>query len=137
MPEDAVERIEFYIGNDRGKLKDQGVAGETFKDGKLRVGHMIRENNKWTCREYSSYINFTDRRFLPYESLVCVPIPKFTLKPSSGETIGVICFDSKHPATFDNPGAHQLLEALGNRVGAALSIYWQNCSGGLESEPGN
>jgi hypothetical protein len=123
-----IERTAFYIGNDENKVKkERGVAGATYMDGKIRVAHMVKKGDKWGC-EHDGYIHFENRTITPYRAFVSVPIVKVPLNRSEKqqrETIGVVCFDSHNKWIFDNPKAQTLLEWFGERVGDALSIYWE------------
>jgi hypothetical protein len=107
--------------------KERGVAGETYKDGKARIAHMVKKDGKWVC-EYPSYITFENRTYTPYVAFVSEPIVKVTLDPSGEhqrEIIGVVCFDSRKERIFDNPETQKLLKSFGERVGAVISLYWK------------
>ena len=128
MPLENIQRTAFYIGDDMNKVPgERGVAGETYKDGKTRIAHMVKKEGKWVC-EYPSYRTFENRKYIPYEAFVSEPIVKVTLN-RSGEhqrkVIGVVCFDSHKKWIFDHPKTQKLLKSLGERLGAVISLYWE------------
>ncbi len=128
MPEESVNRTKFYIGKEENRKSERGIAGATYLDGQLRVGHMIQENAHWKC-DHEGYINFDSKRPHPsYYSFVCVPIIGLNPGSAKGNTIsclGVVCFDSHSAIVFDSPQIQELLVTFGSRIAAALTIYIQ------------
>src|SRR5579875_343431 len=127
MPAESASRTRFYIGKEPNRAR--GIAGETFLDAQIRVGHIIEDKahqSRWKC-DQSCYVVFDkDRPFPPYRSMIAVPIIGLVPDGSNGISngcLGVLCFDSEHPTIFDNPATRQLLLVFGRRIAAALLIY--------------
>ena len=129
MPEESIRRVNFYIGDDENRSQERGVAGITYRDKQLRIGHIIWKDNQWKC-DNENYIDFEEDDLRPsYNSFVSVPI--IGLDPNSVDglaaiCLGVICFDSHSLTAFDSPQTQKLLLMLGRRIAAALTIHTQH-----------
>ena len=76
MPQDSIENMHFYIGNDAHiRAEKGGGAGEAYINEKVIIGHVEKINNVWICTDYNSYRKFNGSRFVsPYQSFANVPI---------------------------------------------------------------
>jgi hypothetical protein len=99
-----------------------GVAAEAFLNKEFIVTKFPRVDGRIEPSRRSYLFFESEHEDLPYQSLVCVPITAGKNARDS-ECMGVICFDSKHPDTFDAPGVHAVLTVLGKRMAVALEIY--------------
>src|SRR5579883_322911 len=116
---DGSSRRTFYIGN-HDPEKKAGSAGEAFLRQKTLVTRFEKGADGLRPTR-DSYIFFDDEHSaLPYSSLVCVPILLDKKKP---DCLGVVCFDSKNPNTFDPPEIQTMLDLLSVRIAVALEIF--------------
>lgn len=123
----SIDRTRFYIGQDKNRESERGVAGTTFLQQQLRVGHITREKDHCVC-DLEDYIHFdTNRHYPAYYSFVNVPIigvdPNSPQEDIATTCFGVVCFDSNEPKVFDSPEIQKLLLICGRRIAATLSIY--------------
>ena len=127
MTEANIRTSVFYIGDNRSKDRERGVAGHTYYDGQLRVGHIRKQGDRWQS-DRSEHISFDQNNNHPsYFSYICIPIvgsssidgERFT----NAGCLGVICFDSTNEMVFDSPVIQQILQTFGKRTASALSIY--------------
>jgi hypothetical protein len=127
MPQDSIENMQFYIGNNgQTKAEKGGVAGEAYMEEKIIIGHVEKMNNVWICTDCKSYRKFNGSRAVsPYKSFANVPI--LALDPLARNTprcLGVVCFDSPQERIFDSKEMEGILFRIASRVAAAILI-WQ------------
>ena len=125
MPQESIDSMRFYIGNDMQRRQDEGgVAGAAFIKGEILVGHMIQQTNgHWICEDQEHYIRFQGTRpFTPYTSFVNVPIIGINTQTNMTTCHGVICFDSKRNDCFDTEELKPLLRSIARRVASSISI---------------
>jgi hypothetical protein len=125
MSQESINKARFYIGTDTSRNSERGVAGHTYLDRQLRVGHIRKEGHEWRS-DQSEFIYFGNTHHYPsYFSYIAVPIIGLPSLPSSNPSncLGVICFDSHNKKVFDSQAAKTVLETLSRRVAVALSIY--------------
>lgn len=124
MPPESTNNMKFYIGPDNRMRRERGgVAGEVYLTEKLLVGHMVKLNDMWICKDCSSYTRFPENRPVqPYKSFVNVPIIGADPSTASSRTkcFGVICFDSPYEKIFDSDASKEILSTVAQRVAAAL-----------------
>ncbi len=125
MSQGSINQAKFYIGKDTNRNAERGTAGHTYLDGTLRVGHIKKEGNEWTC-DRGDFIHFDHTHHYPsYFSFITVPIIGTPSLPVGNipNCLGVVCFDSHNKTVFDSPAIKTVLETLGRRIAVALSIY--------------
>ncbi len=126
IPQDIIDRKKFYIGSDHDKKPLQGVAGYAYLERKLRVGHVIQEENTWRTDCEDSFIRFGDGKHLPpYRSFVCVPVIGPDLdspRLSTTVCLGVVIFDSMDSRIFDTIESQVVLRVFARRVATALTM---------------
>lgn len=119
--EDADPSRKFYIGN-QDPHRRLGSAGEAFVHREILVTKFEEKEGK-LIPSRDSYIFFSnDHSMLPYRALVCVPVIAVT-DEKKPDCLGVVCFDSENPNSFDAPETQNMLFHLGNRIAVAIKIY--------------
>ncbi len=126
MSADSIRRTRFYVGPDRNKEGERGVAGKAFVDETIEVVHFTLDGDIWRA-DHPDYITFESNRRLPYRSCVAIPIGGRRMEGTATQErcLGVLCFDSPTPDVFDSDDIKELLGALSGGVRAALHIYRQ------------
>jgi len=126
MSADSIRRTKFYVGTDRNREGERGVAGKTFVDETIEVVHFTLDDGRWKP-DHPDYVVVEPNRQLPYRS--CATVPIGGRRMGNGGThepcLGVLCFDSPTPDVFDSDEIKELLGALSGGVRAALRIYRQ------------
>lgn len=124
MPPESTSNMKFYIGSDNRMRREKGgVAGEVYLSEKMIIGHMVKLNDMWICKDCPSYTKFPENRPVqPYKSFVNVPIIGADPSTTSSRTkcFGVICFDSPHERIFDSDASKEILATVAQRVAATL-----------------
>jgi len=124
MPQESIDSMEFYIGNDPQMQRDKGgAAGASFRSGEILVGHMSKQaNGRWMC-DQEHYVKFQGTRpFCPYTSFVTVPIIGISAGTNIATCLGVLCFDSKGSDSFDSAEIKLVLGMIARRVASTLLI---------------
>ncbi len=124
MPQESIDSMEFYIGNDPQMQRDNGgVAGASFRNSEILVGHISKQaNGQWICDQVH-YIKFRGTRpFCPYTSFVTVPVIGISSGTNTATCLGVICFDSKRDDSFDSAEIKLVLGTIARRVASTLLI---------------
>jgi hypothetical protein len=124
MPQESIDSMEFYIGNDSQTQRDKGgVAGASFRSGEILVGHMSKQaNGQWTC-DQEHFVKFQGTRpFCPYSSFVTVPVIGISAGTNIATCLGVVCFDSKRDNSFDSAEIKLVLGMIARRVASTLLI---------------
>jgi hypothetical protein len=124
MPQESIDSMEFYIGDDTQMQSDRGgVAGTAFRSGDIKVGHMIKQApDRWIC-DQDQYVRFRGSRpFCPYMSFVTVPIIGISTGTNMTTCLGIICFDSKRIDSFDSQEIRLVLGMIARRVASIILI---------------
>lgn len=123
IPQESIDRKKFYIGVDQDKKPLQGVAGNVYLERKLRVGHVLQQENTWRT-DCDCYIKFDDGKHLPpYRSFACIPIIGPDLdspRLSATVCLGVAIFDSMDSKVFDTSESQIVLRIFARRIATAL-----------------
>ena len=124
MPQESIDSMEFYIGNDVQMQRDKGgVAGASFKNSEILVGHMLEQTKgRWIC-DVDHYVKFQGTRpFCPYASFVTVPIIGMSTGTNMTTCLGIVCFDSKRSDSFDSAEIKLVLAMIARRVASIILI---------------
>lgn len=126
MSQDTVDQVKFYIGTNPDRITEQGIAGQVFLDGTLRLAHMKQlKNGTWIC-DCAGFMQPRNQHLRHYKSFICVPIMGIASGGGArGHTttcLGVVCFDSFHHKTFDHPDLHKSLRLYADRIASALAM---------------
>lgn len=129
MPQESIDSMEFYIGNDLQLRRDRrGAAGEAYLTEKLVRGHMVKLGDRWTSKDCVSYIHFSGSRpNQPYLSFANVPIIGPDPQTQDITCFGVVCFDSKYEKAFDSEESKELLTTLAERIAVAVVLCKRIC----------
>lgn len=111
---ESQEFFKFYIGNNRNE--DQGVAGKTFKDQKIRVVHIDQKEDGSIKSDCDLYVIFPGQK-PRYQSFICVPIIG-----DKGNSLGVLSIDSTQKDAFDSEETKELITSLSKRFAAILTV---------------
>lgn len=108
MPDDSLEGVRFYIGDDSKHLKDRGVAGNTWKDGCLRITTIDKDGRA----DDDAYVKFQQNP--KYVTFASVPLLW------KEERLGVLCIDSKTRNAF--AGTEELLLRMGHNLAVMIVL---------------
>jgi tetratricopeptide (TPR) repeat protein len=127
------------VGSNSEKLSRNGVLDATFRDGEMRIAHLIKHDNttkldvsiiryqpkenRWGATAdptvYPDLV-FNNRRH-QYESFISVPVSDL----STGERWAVLAFDGRHANTFHTQSDYKTLFALAASLAQVIYLHTQ------------
>jgi GAF domain-containing protein len=101
-----------------GSPDKEGVAGYSFKTGRMARGIMVREGDKWRCTDPHYRFKEDNSREPRYRSFICIP-----LVGPEVNTLGIVSFDSPRADTFNSPEVLKVIVEMADSLAAALVAY--------------
>jgi hypothetical protein len=122
--EEGRQSTRFYIGNDTENDKKREIPGKVYLNDELLIVHISWENGHLVADQPGSYVDFDEEhpQRKTYRSSVYVPV---SVGSEPGDRLGVVCFDSTKPRTFDQAEVQEYLVLVASRMATAISIYQQ------------